>query len=72
MVHFYITITLPNLHFTPTRASFPYRFSRKERLDRAELPLYDFGARWYNTATISDWPDTKTGAHGVSVSRVGL
>ena len=48
---FYITITLPNLHFTPTRRSLPYRFSGKERLDRAGLPLYDFGARWYNPAT---------------------
>ena len=42
---------MPNLHFTPTRRSFPYRFSGKERLDRAGLPLYDFGARWYNPAT---------------------
>ena len=29
----------------------PSRFSGKERLDRAGLPLYDFGARWYNPAT---------------------
>ena len=43
----------------------PYRFSGKERLDRAGLPLYDFGARWYNPVTISDWPDTKTGSHSV-------
>ena len=34
-----------------TSTSLPYRFAGKERLDRAGLPLYDFGARWYNPAT---------------------
>ena len=29
----------------------PFKFAGKERLDRAGLPLYDFGARWYNPAT---------------------
>ena len=34
-----------------TSTALPYRFSGKERLDRAGLSLYDFGARWYNPAT---------------------
>ena len=50
----------------------PFKFIGKEKSAGSGLPLYDFGARWYNPATISDWPDTKTGSHGVLVSGVGL
>jgi len=38
----------------------------------AGSPYLDFGARLYNPAASSGWPDTKTGSHGVLVSGVGL
>ena len=42
--------------------------ARKQCLDRAGLPLYDFGARWYDPAASSGRPDTESRFYALPVS----